>query len=229
VSDEKMEDTYVGKLLFITEVGSRMWGMEEISSDHNLFICYLTSASEYLRTGNFHPTKPQKSFDKDGVEYDVQQMEIGHLINLLIKGNVNAIWAVCSPIVVEKNDALNWLRRITINHLSKASYHSIRGMALSQYNDAKKRADTRDPQKSLKTAMRTIWFGCNMLNGLGVKFTPVTENVTETMIGQGFTRLQESYQNSQIREKPDENIFREFLLQIRLNEFRKFAEVDFKL
>jgi hypothetical protein len=68
-----------------------------------------------------------------------------------------------------------------------------------------------------------------MLNGLGVKFTPVTENVTETMIGQGFTRLQESYQNSQIREKPDENIFREFLLQIRLNEFRKFAEVDFKL
>jgi hypothetical protein len=81
--------------LFVTEVGSRMWGMADETSDYDLFCCYNTPAKEYLRTGEFEKTKPHKNFIEDGKEYDIQYMEIGHLVKLLMKGNVNTSDKVC--------------------------------------------------------------------------------------------------------------------------------------
>jgi predicted nucleotidyltransferase len=96
--------------LFVTEVGSRMWGMEKFASDYDLFHCYQQPAREYLRTSTFEKSRPaKKDYDlRDGVtrELDCQYMEIGHLVNLLKKGNVNAIWAVCSPVVHQNRQPL---------------------------------------------------------------------------------------------------------------------------
>ena len=85
--------------LFVTEVGSRMWMMDDVSSDYDLFYCYQTPSTDYLRNGDFKNTRAARKFTVTGNEYDAQYMEIGHLINLLCKGNVNAIWAVMSPLI----------------------------------------------------------------------------------------------------------------------------------
>ena len=143
--------------LFVTEVGSRMWGMADVSSDHDMFCCYLTPASEYLRTGNFHPNRPSKTgVMVDGAEYDFQYMEIGHLVGLLKKGNVNAIWAVCSGIVHKESPILTQLKFITRSQMSKATYHSIEGMAISQMGDAIKAEKIPDEKLAAKKWMTAV-------------------------------------------------------------------------
>ncbi len=199
-----------------------MWGMEDLSSDHDLFCCYATPSSEYLRTGNFHPTRAAKTHQIiDWQEYDFQYMEIGHLVNLLVKGNINAIWAVCSPIVHEDNSYLHNLIEIVKNNLSRASYASINGMAHSQLNDVIKRAAVKDPLKSKATACRTLVFGSNMLEGNGLKFEPATGEFTPKRIGEEFRRLEEAKENSSLLEEVNDKEFRDFLFGLRMDEIVK--------
>lgn len=225
--------------LFVTEVGSRMWGMEKFASDYDLFHCYQQPAREYLRTSTFEKSRPAKSFTADsewclnqpwfhntpapaipiGAEVDAQYMEIGHLVNLLKKGNVNAIWAVCSPVVHQNSQTLRELKQITLDNLSRASYASIKGMAMSELSDATKRKAVRDPQKNLQTCIRTLWFGHTLLTGGGVYFSPVTQDVTEADCQHEFERLDIAYETKKVgREKPDPVPFDDFLFRIRMKE-----------
>jgi predicted nucleotidyltransferase len=208
--------------LFVTEVGSRMWGMEKFASDYDLFHCYQQPAREYLRTSTFEKSRPaKKDYDlRDGVtrELDCQYMEIGHLVNLLKKGNVNAIWAVCSPVVHQNSQTLRELKQITLDNLSRASYASIKGMAMSELSDATKRKDVRDPQKNLQTCIRTLWFGQDLFLGRKLSFTPVSSIVSEQMCSEEFAVLDSAYESSNMREKPDPVPFDDFLFRIRMKE-----------
>jgi predicted nucleotidyltransferase len=199
-----------------------MWGMEKFASDYDLFHCYQQPAREYLRTSTFEKSRPaKKDYDlRDGItrELDCQYMEIGHLVNLLKKGNVNAIWAVCSPVVHQQSAALAELKEITLNNLSRASYASIKGMAMSELSDATKRKEVRDPQKSLQTCIRTLWFGHTLLTGGGVYFSPVTQDATEADCRHEFDLLDVAYETKKVREKPDPVPFDNFLFRIRMNE-----------
>jgi len=220
------------EILFVTEVGSRMWGMEKFASDFDLFHCYQQPAREYLRTSTFEKSRPAKTFTANvdyliqtqnvtipaGAEIDAQYMEIGHLVNLLKKGNVNAIWAVCSPVVHQQSATLAELKEITLNNLSRASYASIKGMAMSELSDATKRKDVRDPQKSLQTCVRTLWFGHTLLTGGGVYFSPVTQDTTEADCRHEFDLLEVAYETKKVKEKPDPVPFDDFLFRIRMNE-----------
>jgi hypothetical protein len=206
------------EFLFITEVGSRMWEMADISSDYDMFYCYQTPATKYLRTGDFEPTRPQKHYTNDvGKEYDCQFMEIGHLVHLLMKGNVNAIWAVCSPVIHKDGDVLQKLKVIVRNNLSKDSYPSIKGIATSQYLDAERRADQRAPEKSLKTCLRSINFGLGVLYGRGIEFSPV-HNATKTMCEHSFKYLDTALGESRLPQHPNCEVFEDFLFNIRLSE-----------
>ena len=133
--------------LFTTEVGSRMWRMDKPDSDYDLFVVYMQSYREYMRKGSFVNTLPHKQYMEDGKEIDAQYIEIGHLVSLLKKGNVNAIWGVCSPIVRVDHPILQSLRYILLGNLSKETYASVNGMAHSQMNDTKKRENVRVPGK----------------------------------------------------------------------------------
>lgn len=212
--------------LFVTEVGSRMWGMADETSDYDLFCCYNTPAKEYLRTGEFERTKPHKNFIEDGKEYDIQYMEIGHLVKLLMKGNVNALWAVCSPIIHKENKILVELKDLTLNNLSLQSYASIKGIATSQFMDAEKRISVRSPQKSLKTCMRTLNFGCNLFAGGGVYFDGAYLNKYDTfynsfMCKQEFNRFDRIYAGSTIEKEPDYEQFYDFIVHFRLKEIEE--------
>ena len=218
--------------LFVTEVGSRMWGMEQYASDYDLFHCYQQPAREYLRTSVFEKTRPAKMFKADadyalsshhfdiplGAEIDAQYMEIGHLINLLKKGNINAIWAVCSRVVRQESPTRMHLREITLNNISRASYASIKGMAMSELSDSAKRKDVRDPQKSLATCVRTLRFGHTLLTGGGIYFSPVTQEVTEADCRHEFKRLDIAYESKKIKDVPDPKPFDDFLFKIRMRE-----------
>ena len=109
--------------LFVTEVGSRMWGMEKFASDYDLFHVYQTPASEYLVSGHFGNTRAAKIWtDSEGREIDAQYMEIGHLVGLLKKGNANAIWAVCSCVIHEDTEVLRQLKHITLQNIATDVY-----------------------------------------------------------------------------------------------------------
>ena len=210
-----MTDNY----LFITEVGSRMWGMENFASDYDLFHVFQQPSSDYLRKGIFKQTRAAKTYMQDGKEIDAQYWEIGHLIHQLKKGNVNAIWGVCSGVVWKNSNELKTLRDIVIANISKESYHSIRGMAMSQFSDATKRAAVRDPEKSLWTCTRTLNFGCNLLFAGYVGFEkPTTSAIDEEFCKEEFKILDECYKLSTLPDHVNPKPFEDFLWNIRMSE-----------
>jgi predicted nucleotidyltransferase len=204
--------------LFITEVGSRMWGMNKPDSDYDLYHVFQQPSSEYLRSSTFEKTRAAKSYIYEGKEIDAQYMEIGHLVNLLKKGNVNAIWNVCSPIVHMDSEWLVKLREIIINNLSKSSYASINGMAHSQLNDVIKRATVKDPLKSKATTMRTLQFGVTMLMNHKIEFKPPEDEVTNENIGKWFRLLDVAKEKSMLPDEVNTKPFEDFLYDIRMSE-----------
>ncbi|MCU0638084.1 MAG: nucleotidyltransferase domain-containing protein, partial [Methanothrix sp.] len=89
------------KTLFISCVGSHMWGMQSEESDIDLVMIYIAPTRAILRAERISPTIRQKIADRGGEIYDTLGWEVGHLINQLIKGNVNAIWYVTSPLLIK--------------------------------------------------------------------------------------------------------------------------------
>lgn len=195
-----------------------MWGMASPSSDYDLFHAFQQPSSEYLRSSTFEKTRAAKSYIENAREIDAQYMEIGHLVNLLKKGNVNAIWSVCSPIVYKNSEWLVKLREVTINNLSKSSYASINGMAHSQLNDAIKRASVKDPLKSKATTIRTLQFGITMLMNHKIEFKPPEDEVTNENIGKWFRYLDIAKEKSMLPYEVNVEPFENFLYDIRMSE-----------
>ena len=88
------------KNLFISCVGSHMWGMQNEESDIDLVMIYIAPTRSILRGERIPSTIRQEIAARGGEIYDTLGWEIGHLINQLIKGNVNAIWYATSPLHV---------------------------------------------------------------------------------------------------------------------------------
>jgi hypothetical protein len=75
----------------------------------------------------------------DGRELDETWLEVGHLVDQLIKENANAIWFIMSPLVVKGHPALRELQVMVRSNLSRATYPSLRGIATSQAGEILKR------------------------------------------------------------------------------------------
>ena len=228
--------------LFTSVVGSHMWKMNRPDSDIDLNMVYAVVPEDILAGDNV-----QRSFQFTVVinerTFDVHTYEIGHLIHLLAKGNVNAIWAACSPLKDARDAGVSMPREIIDNHfdgvsglggriqtrldelvranLSRESYHSIRGMAHSQLLDAEKHPERA--LKTLKSCVRTCNFGIKLLTEGELVFDPVKET---KQMGSNFHRLfpsrsiqmlDEAYKNSPLPDRPDEKRFRSFLLDVRIN------------
>lgn len=205
------------RVLFETEVGSFMWGMGRKESDRDIMQVYARPTRDILSGKAVDRNKPsQKFIDDRGLEWEYQYIEIGHLVNLLIKGNCNAIWVVTSPIVITDALSLRVLRDITLDNLSKATYASISGMAISSFKDHTKRPQMF-PNKAYKQALRTLTFGINLLEKGKVIFTPITKEVTKEDIEEAFARIENAYARSKLPEVPKEEEFRDFLYNLRVS------------
>ena len=129
------------KTLFISCVGSHMWGMQSQESDIDLVMIYIAPTRAILRGERISPTVRQQITARGGEIYDTLGWEIGHLINQLIKGNVNAIWYVTSPLVIKPSSIQEELSALVQANLCRQTYHSIKGMAESQIKSEEKPED----------------------------------------------------------------------------------------
>ena len=207
------------KTLFISCVGSHMWGMHSLESDIDLVMIYIAPTRAILRGERISPTVRQQIKARGGEIYDTLGWEIGHLINQLIRGNVNAIWYVASPLVIKPSIIQEELSALVQANLCRQTYHSIKGMAQSQIKSEEKPAKKpRIAGKGYRTALRTINFGIKLLSEGRISFkpalgTPGAEEVTEKM-----RQLDEAYEASRLPDRTDEDAFREFLLRLRMDE-----------
>lgn len=207
------------RTVFISCTGSHMWGMNTAESDIDLVIIYIAPTRSLLRGERILPTVRQRITAHQGEIYDTLGWEIGHLINQLIKGNVNAIWYATSPLVIRPSAIQVELSTIVRANLSRATYRSIRGMAESQIKSEGKPAnDPKIEGKGYRTALRTIEFGIKLLSEGRICFSPANGEPGAERIWEGMRRLEEAYESSPLPDKPDEDVFRDFLMRRRLEE-----------
>ena len=217
------------KILYISCVGSHMWGMESKESDIDLVMIYIVPTKRILRGEKFPATIRQEMAARGGGIYDTLGWEIGHLIDLLIKGNVNAIWYATSPLVIMPSALQEELSAIVQANLCRESYHSIKGMAESQIKSETGQLKlsgaglVKRPGKGYRTALRTINFGIKLLREARISYEPVMHDPALEELKEGMNQLDEAYRQSMLPDLPDEDQFRDFLLRQRLKEMDKDA------
>jgi hypothetical protein len=90
--------------LSVTNVGSHMWKMNHENSDTDLFQIYVTDTKELLR-GNFdyvHSSSSSNNGKQGKEKVEIVRHELQKVIVELIDGNVNFLWGVMSPIVLNQ-------------------------------------------------------------------------------------------------------------------------------
>lgn len=211
------------KDLWETEHGSLMWGMfVPGKSDHDR--CHVRQIStQCILEGRRIPETWSQSHQigPDGVEIDNTYLEIGHLINQLIKGNINTIWYVMSPVIIHDSSILQDLRKIVLENPSRAPYHSLKGMAISQLKD-----EIRRPRlsggKGYRTAARTALFGSKLLSRWEFDFnipeSIVNLEISREMVETTISALDDAYDSSPYPDKPDDEPFRQFLYKLRMDD-----------
>jgi hypothetical protein len=210
------------KTLFISCVGSHMWSMQSPESDIDLVMIYIAPTRSILRGDRISLTVRQHISARGGDIYDTLGWEIGHFINQLIKGNVNAIWYVTSPLVIKPSNIQEELSALVQANLCRQTYHSIKGMAESQIKSEEKPAEKpRIAGKGYRTALRTINFGIKLLSEGRICFAPVLRTPGAEEVMEKMHRLDEAYVASPLPDRPDEDAFREFLLRLRLEEMAR--------
>jgi hypothetical protein len=210
------------KILFISCVGSHMWSMQNEESDIDLVMIYTAPTKSILRGERISPTARQQITSRGGEIYDTLGWEIGHLINQLIKGNVNAIWYVTSPLVIKPSTIRDELSALVHANLCRQTYHSIKGMAESQIKSEEKPMENpKVAGKGYRTALRTINFGIVLLTEGRISFAPVLHTPGAGEVMKRMRRLDEAYETSRLPDRPDEDAFREFLLRLRMDEMAR--------
>jgi uncharacterized protein len=210
--------------LFVSCVGSHMWGMQSPESDIDLVMIYISPTRSILRGERVPPTVRQEIAARGGEVYDTLGWEIGHLINQLIEGNVNAIWYVSSPLIIKPSAVQEELSALVQANLCRETYQSIKGMAESQIKSEEK--PTKRPGKGYRTALRTINFGITLLEEGRICFAPILHTPGAGEVMEKMLQLEEAYAASSLPDLPDEDAFREFLLRLRLKEMTGERKVD---
>jgi predicted nucleotidyltransferase len=208
--------TFKEKVLFKTLIGSTMWGMDHPGSDRDVVAVYQQSTESILSGYRLETGKVREILVEDGIETDYQYTEIGYLINLILKGNINAIWAVTSPVVVQDSNILYLLRDITVNNLSKRIYASIKGTAIGQMNDEFKLPHLVD--KKFRISLRTLNQGITLFETGKLEYQAVGQHITRDEVNTAFKEFAGAYTHTKLPEAPEEGQFRDFLYAIRVAE-----------
>lgn len=204
--------------LFATIYGSHLWSMDTPQSDFDIAEIYQVPSEIILSGASYPETLPQKKYESDNIQVEKTMWEIEHLIKYLLKGNQNAIWMTCSPLILKTCPEHAELVKIIKGNLCKNTYHSCKGMSESQISDSYKR---NLGMKGLRSAWRTTNFGINLLLYNKVLFESAPEKVTLEMCKQKLMELDNAYQESSLPEFPNEEPFRQWLYKLRMNELNQ--------
>ena len=202
-----------GPILWMTNVGSHMWKMQNKDSDIDLFVAYVVPTREYLKG-----RASKRSIAANYRNRDLVSHEIGKIIYMLVKGNVNFVWGITSPIVEYESGYLEELKKIYVNNMSKNIYHSIHGLAIHNYRRYIKTGLDTSPKK-IKTILRTVKFGIRILEKGEIKYKRVSGSPGPEDIKNAIAELENAYENSNLPETPNEELFYDFLYEIRIKEW----------
>jgi len=209
------------KELFKTCVGSHAFSMNRPDSDKDIFKCYIAPSSDFL-IGKRHKGSHFSQVDN----IDTTSTEIGVVVEQLLKNNVNYLINVMSPIVISDSKELQELKELTQKNLSKQCFHSIHGLAYSNY----KRyivTDKQNTEKKRKTIVRTMMFGFNLLLYKRFIFNPVLIDFSITELEEMLHDLSCAHNESALPETPQhKDEMYEWLLKLRINKLKE--EVDYK-
>jgi len=200
--------------LFTAQIGSHIWGMDTKESDIDLFRVYVASTKDILRG-----TADLRSQSIEKEDTDIALHEAGKVVEMLIKGNVNFLIGVMSPIVVRTGVYHRALKEIVQRNISKNCYYSINGMARHNYKKYVERGLDRSERRCAKI-VRVLNFGANLLKRGEFVFEPCYVASPKDIV-KGLEELEEAYNASNLPEKPDENEFRDWLYEVRLHEWTK--------
>lgn len=203
---------------YITEIGSRMWGMATPTSDSDREYVYIVPTRDIL-SGRYPGHRVvAKKFVEDGVQVDAQFKEIGHIITQLIKGNINAVWSVTTPNVIAGTAGFRQLRRVTLANLSKHIYPSIHGYATAMIRDADRVTEPVALRKRRRAAYRIANQGVELFSVGKIRYQPAPDEVTPAMLNEILIALADAYATTDLPDTGDADAFHEFLYDVRMVE-----------
>ena len=202
-------------ILYVTEIGSRMWGMATPTSDSDREYVYIVPTRDIL-SGRYpvHVTKVKKFVEHD-VHVDAQFKEIGHIVAQLIKGNINAVWSVTTPNVLIDSQWLKQLKMVTTTNFSKQNYPYLHGYATAMIRQT---ATERDPDKLRKrrrSAYRIADQGVELFSVGKIRYHPAPDDVTPAMLDEIMIALTNAYANTDLPDMCDATMFHDTLYAIR--------------
>jgi hypothetical protein len=204
------------ELLGVTNIGSHMWQMNHAKSDIDLGVIYIAPTNKILRGTAYTESKQLKI-----EELDVAVHEIGKVVDMLISGNVNFLCIVSSPIIMLETPYLRELKNILNTNLSANTYHSIKGLSMKNYKKYLVDGNLAEGEgieifaKKRKIIMRTLNFGIKLLNAEGMVYEPASGNYDNQSILDKIIELDNIYKDTILPEKPDKEIYYDFLEKVR--------------
>lgn len=207
------------QILFKTCVGSHMWKMERPDSDLDYFVAQIAPTRKILDgTANTLSEHIQSDFN-----IDMSAHEIGKIIDMLLKGNVNFIWGVLSPVVpYEYKNYHKNLRDIVLAGLSKNISKSIYGMARHNYeryirdNMGEKDVSGELLIKKANTIVRTLNFGVEILQERPISFSGFKNQTMKEVLDWMKILLDAETYSSLPNKPPNEEKFRQYLYESRM-------------
>ena len=202
------------KTLFKTVTGAHIWHMEHEGSDTDVFECYQTPTSELLKgEGGIRSFfEPHKESNRDIARHEIQTV-----VNQLLKGNLNFVIGVMSPIVEYTTPVHKELVYLFEKHPPKNVYHSTRGMAVHNVKLYYKELDNLP--KKVNTILRILNFGINYLKTGKVVFEPFTG--VRPQITSKLAELDEAYRTSSLEERIPEFRLRNILYNARIRDLNE--------
>lgn len=215
-------------ILFETIIGSHLWKMNDQDSDIDIFQVYVTPTKDILKgVGNLnsrHIFEESESNSLYNYPYnriiDITSHEIGKVIGQLIKGNINFLLGVLSPMTVNSSSWLEKLRELVVDNKNKLCYHSIRGLATHNYEKYIKSGKDTSVDRCIKIG-RYLNFGCTLFTTGEYEFEPPIFCAHPFEIEYWISKLDRTYSASTLPTSVNEEEFRNLLLEIRLEYLEK--------
>ncbi len=145
---------------------------------------------------------------------DIARHEIQTVVNQLLKGNLNFVIGVMSPIVEQTSPVHKELVDLFTKHPPRNLYHSCRGMAVHNVKLYQDELDFRP--KKVNMILRLLRMGISYLNTGNLFFEPYKGNRSE--IDPLLKSLDEAYKISTLEERLPEDVLRGILLNARLED-----------
>ncbi len=182
------------RTILLTEIGSRCFGDHHERSDLDLFEVHVDPLREVLFRG---PSTSGRHLRSGRV--DLHSYEVSHVVREIVRGNVNFLIGVLSPIILFSTKEGSLLRDVTSANIHKGFYRSIEGIVKARLKAGS--------EKDIRMARRYISLG----------FSLVRDGVLSLSSFEGdLEELRREFTSSSLKKRADEEELIDAVVRIRL-------------